>query len=143
MDLKQLAKLPSPFYRVSVKALVFDDQHRLLVGRGSETNDKWEMPGGGWEHTESMEECLARELDEELGADIAKVGSIEFVYRGRSERGWMITRIAVKVELKDFNFGFGAMTDAKFVTKEELLELDFEADEGTIKGCVDQIWLIA
>lgn len=135
-----LSKLPSPFYRVTVKALVFDNQKRLLVGKGEETKDEWEMPGGGLEHDESIEECLKRELEEELGAEIESIGNIAFVYRGRSVRGWMIVRIAIPVKLKSFDFKFGAMTEAKFVAKEELLSLNFAADEGTIKEQTSKIW---
>lgn len=50
--------LPSTYYRVSLKALIFDTQNRLLVLRGE--NGKWELPGGGWEHGESVEACLRR-----------------------------------------------------------------------------------
>jgi hypothetical protein len=56
----------SPFYRVSVKALVFDRDGRLLVVQ--EPDGLWEVPGGGWEHGESFEKCLARELAEEIMA---------------------------------------------------------------------------
>jgi ADP-ribose pyrophosphatase YjhB (NUDIX family) len=140
MDLATLSKLPSPFYRVTVKALIFDDQNRLLVGLGEEDSEGWEMPGGGLEHDESIEECVKRELEEELGAEVESVGKIQFVYRGRSQRGWMICRIALPVKLKSFNFKYGQMTTSKFLNKEELLNLDFAADEGTIKTCVDQIW---
>jgi 8-oxo-dGTP diphosphatase len=62
---------PSPFYRVSVKALVFDRDGRLLVVQ--EPDGLWEVPGGGWEHGESFEECLARELAEEVGAQLLGV----------------------------------------------------------------------
>lgn len=140
MDLKQLSQLPSPFYRVSVKALIFDDQNRLLVGRGEETDDLWEMPGGGWEHDEDIKDCVERELDEELGIKAASIGPIEFIYRGRSIRGWMIVRVAVKVTLVDFNFKYGVMTESRFVDKNELMQLEFAADEDTIKDQVDLIW---
>ena len=59
-------KLPSPFYRVSLKAIVLDHQERLLLGQAD--NGNWEVPGGGWEHPETLERGLRRELLEELGA---------------------------------------------------------------------------
>jgi 8-oxo-dGTP pyrophosphatase MutT (NUDIX family) len=49
--------LPSTFYRVSIKALVFDDRNRLLVGlTKDEEAPGWEIPGGGWEHDETFEQ---------------------------------------------------------------------------------------
>jgi len=135
-----LSKLPSPFYRGTIKAIILDDKKRLLVGRGEETSDKWEIPGGGFEHDESLEECVKREIREELGVDIARVEKVAFVYRGKSVHGWTVLRVAVPVQLKNYDFKFGVMTEAKFVTKEELMSLDFAADEGTIKDYVDLIW---
>jgi 8-oxo-dGTP pyrophosphatase MutT (NUDIX family) len=65
------SEVPTPFYRVSVKALVFDSGGRLLVVQ--EPAGHWELPGGGWEHGETLEQCLARELQEELGARLRSV----------------------------------------------------------------------
>ncbi|HEX5448341.1 MAG TPA: NUDIX hydrolase [Candidatus Saccharimonadales bacterium] len=141
MDIVQLKKLPSPFYRCSVKAIILDDQGRLLIGRGN--NDEiqgWEMPGGGWEYGESIEECLRREIKEELGAEIGEIGEVFATYRGRSRHGWMIVRIAVRVKLKNHDFKYGAMTEAKLVTREELMNIEFDAEEGTVKTIADKIW---
>ena len=142
MDVKNLLKeLPSPFYRVSVKAIILDHQNRLLIGKGDSGEIVgWEVPGGGWEHGESIESCLKRELREELGARLESVGDILFVYRGRSNHGWMITRLAFPVKLKNFDFRYGDMTESKFVTKDELQQIEFDAEEGTIKDYANKIW---
>ncbi len=58
-------KYPNTFYRVSIKALIKNDKGEVLVVK--EHQDKWELPGGGLDHGESVHECLARELREELG----------------------------------------------------------------------------
>jgi ADP-ribose pyrophosphatase YjhB (NUDIX family) len=139
-DYSTLRDLPSPFYRVVVKAIILDGQKRLLVGRGEDGATGWELPGGGFEHDEAMPECVRRELLEELGAEVADIGNVMFFYRGRSKHGWMIVRLAVPVKLKNYDFKFGDMKEAKFVTKSELLNLDFDAEEGTIKDCVHYIW---
>ena len=55
-DLKQLVGLPSPFYRVAAKAIIFDDQQRMLMVFTDDGNP--EVPGGGWEHDESFEDML-------------------------------------------------------------------------------------
>lgn len=55
-------------YRVSAKALIKDDQNRLLLIK--EGNDSGlELPGGGIEHGETATQALKRELQEELGVE--------------------------------------------------------------------------
>jgi ADP-ribose pyrophosphatase YjhB (NUDIX family) len=135
-----LSKLPSPFYRGTIKAIILDEHQQLLVGAGEESNTGWEIPGGGLEHDETIEDCLKREIMEELGVEVEKIGQVAFIYRGKSVHGWMILRVAMPVELKSTDFKFGDMKAAKFVTRDEFLSLDFAADEGTIKTCVDFIW---
>jgi 8-oxo-dGTP pyrophosphatase MutT (NUDIX family) len=124
--------LPSTFYRVTAKALIFDDQQRLLVGRTSFGD--WEIPGGGWEHDESFEECLRREVKEDIG-------SPQFVYRGRSSHGWFTIRIIVTASIKNHDFVCGdGITQAKFVSRDEFLTLKFGSSEEGILEHADQIW---
>lgn len=63
----QEGKYPNTFYRVSVKALIRNDNGEVLVIK--EHQDKWELPGGGLDHGESVHEGLRRELIEELGIE--------------------------------------------------------------------------
>jgi len=60
----QQGKYPNTFYRVSVKALIKDQDGNILVVK--EHQDKWELPGGGLDQGESVHDCLKRELLEEL-----------------------------------------------------------------------------
>lgn len=117
-----------------------DESNQLLVGKGEEDDSGWELPGGGFEHDESIEECLNRELNEELGAKIKSIGKVSFIYRGKSVHGWTILRIAIPVKLKNYDFKYGDMKAAKFVNKDELMALNFAADEGTIKDYANYIW---
>lgn len=57
---------PSTFYRVSLKAVIRDGQGRVLVNKEGDC-DTWSLPGGGWDHGETEQEALARELREEVG----------------------------------------------------------------------------
>ncbi|HEX3082522.1 MAG TPA: NUDIX hydrolase [Candidatus Saccharimonadia bacterium] len=59
---------PIQLYRVSVKALIRDDQDRLLLVK--EGGSHWELPGGGLDHHETIEEALRRELREETTLDL-------------------------------------------------------------------------
>lgn len=58
-------KYPNTFYRVSAKAVIRSAAGEVLVVK--EHQDKWELPGGGLDHGESVHDCLQRELCEELG----------------------------------------------------------------------------
>jgi 8-oxo-dGTP pyrophosphatase MutT (NUDIX family) len=135
-----LAALPSPFYRVAAKALIFDDQNRLLLAVSN--TGRYEIPGGGWEHDESFEECLRREIQEELGVAIAKLSPIQFVFQGVGVHGWHVLRLVARVEVDSYNFRpADDMVDVQFVTKAELLAADNldPADVG-IRACIDHIW---
>lgn len=51
-------------FPVSVKGVVVRD-HRVVLLRNE--RNEWELPGGKLESSESPEECVAREIEEELG----------------------------------------------------------------------------
>lgn len=75
------SKYPSTFYRVSVKALVRNDQGHVLVCK--ENSDNWSLPGGGIDHGEDVLTALSRELQEELGVSgilTAKPSSVATFY---------------------------------------------------------------
>lgn len=57
-------QIKSPYYRVSVKAKINFNGKILLV---QEDGKKWDLPGGGIEHYETIDEALKRELTEEIG----------------------------------------------------------------------------
>jgi 8-oxo-dGTP pyrophosphatase MutT (NUDIX family) len=130
----------SPFYRVSVKALIFDDQNRLLVFQDSA--GEFEMPGGGWEHDETLAECIARELYEEMRVKPQHIGDVRFVYTGPHDNGYHKCVIVVPVTLiaHDFQPTDDDLVAAKFITKEEFSELPFQFNEKAVKAYADKIW---
>jgi 8-oxo-dGTP diphosphatase len=134
---------PESFYRVSVKALIYDTQHRLLMYKDDQ--GRWEVPGGGWDHGETFEQCIVRELTEEIHATDIKVGALKFFYRGVTLSGYPKVNLAIAVsisssELRPSKDGTVDLVEAKFVTKEEFLALPFQAGEELIAAHVDQIW---
>jgi ADP-ribose pyrophosphatase YjhB (NUDIX family) len=132
--------IPSPFYRVSIKALIFDEQKRLLVI--GINNGTWEIPGGGWEFDENIKECLNREFQEELGVSLSGVESAPVAfYEGTNKRGYRSLKLVVTANLATNGFVYGEdVVEAKFVTKSELLALNMESDEAGIKQFSDRIW---
>jgi 8-oxo-dGTP diphosphatase len=130
----------SPFYRVSVKALIFDDQHRLLVFQDDE--GAYEMPGGGWEHGETLKECITRELYEEMRITPSHIGEVQFVYSGLHDTGYMKCVIVVPVTITshDFQPTDDDLVAARFVTRDEFSELPFQFNEKAVLDYADQIW---
>lgn len=137
-DYSILRHLPSPFYRVSVKAIIFDGNNRLLVGKTPKGT--WEIPGGGFAHNENIQECLNRELKDEFGIGLATLGRVVCFYRGMNTRGYASLKICLQAHLESYSFKYGDLVDAQFITKKELLDLPMEQDEIGIKDCVNLIW---
>jgi ADP-ribose pyrophosphatase YjhB (NUDIX family) len=71
-------QLPSN-YRVSLKALIRDNEGRILLVK--EGSDQWGLPGGGPDHGETVDEGLRRELREEIGAEIASRSELPVLVR--------------------------------------------------------------
>lgn len=60
--------IPTCFYRVSVKALIIDDEWRFLLSK--EKNWVWDLPGGWLDEWESISDGLKREIKEEMWLDV-------------------------------------------------------------------------
>jgi 8-oxo-dGTP diphosphatase len=56
-------------FRIGVNALIFDEGRVLLAHRRD--IDWWNLPGGGMELNETVEEAIRREVREETGLEIA------------------------------------------------------------------------
>jgi len=83
--------MPDSAVIVVVAAIVEDDGRFLLSRRlaGTHLAGTWEFPGGKCEAGETHEECLARELREELGVDALVGGEVlvtEHAYPERTVR---------------------------------------------------------
>lgn len=63
--------LLSPKFTVGVVALLRDNEDRILLLRHTYRLARpWGLPGGGLKPGESLEECLRRELREEIGMEV-------------------------------------------------------------------------
>ena len=61
--------LPENFYRVSAKALITDKEWKFLLIKSPQSKC-WDLPGGGIDFWEIPEECLRREIREEMRLEI-------------------------------------------------------------------------
>ncbi len=91
----------------------------LVVKEGQ---DFWSLPGGGLEHGESAQDCLTREIQEEIGLNDAQIHEIVYattVYLDQRDI-WM-TWIVYKAQVSPSDFVFGdGVTDAKYIDIKEI-----------------------
>lgn len=100
------------------------DNKIFVTQRGyGEFKDWWEFPGGKIEEGETPEECLKREIKEELEADIninKYLCTVEYDYPNfHLKMGCFIC------SLIDGHLELVEAEDAKFITKDKLDNIDF------------------
>jgi 8-oxo-dGTP diphosphatase len=122
---------------VQVVAAIFQKDGKILVGQRTPDQShplKWEFPGGKVEPGESLEQALARELEEELGIQGAAgdlITRYPFTYPGKAPIELIFFRV------RDFsgepqNLIFH---DLRWHPRFELATLDFvEGDREFIHG---------
>jgi 8-oxo-dGTP pyrophosphatase MutT (NUDIX family) len=117
------SQIPDCFYRVSIKALILDENGRFLLSR--EDNGKWDFPGGGYEFDDkNPQEALAREIREEMGLEVTSVADIPsyFVTVHKKER-FYFANVFYKTTVKDLNITpSDECEEAQFFTVEEALQ---------------------
>lgn len=136
------ARAPSraiPHYDVSAAAVLRDDEV-LVAQRHPESflGGLWEFPGGKREADESLEECLVREMKEELDVDV-EVGeqflSLQHVYSH-----FRITLYAFRCRLKDGTPRCVECADFRWVKPQELDDLPMAVTDRQIADAVQE-WM--
>jgi 8-oxo-dGTP pyrophosphatase MutT (NUDIX family) len=140
-DVAPASEVPTPFYRVSVKAIVFDAEDRLLVVQ--ERAGHWELPGGGWEHGETLEQCVRREFREELGASLGPIDlSSQRAWTGQSaHRCYHRLKLTVRATLDPTAMApRDEILAARWVMPVEFGTLTIAAGDGPLREHVLAIW---
>jgi len=114
-------ELPNGYYRVSIKGLILDETRKKFAVI-LEDNGLWELPGGGLDHDESYEECLKREVKEEMGLTITKVATNpSYFLVGKNMKGRWSVNVVFEIEVKDLNFiPSDECQEIKFISPEEV-----------------------
>lgn len=119
-------EIPKCFYRVSVKALVFDEsKEKFLIMK--ESSGVWDIPGGGLDWGESYKNELKREIREEMGLETEWISDKPsyFVTAKRGETDFWMANVIYEVKLKNLDFTpSDECVELKFVSKEEVQDYD-------------------
>jgi len=118
-----------------VTAAVMEKDGKILIARrcrGDHLAHKWELPGGKLEPNETPEECLQRELREELGIETAIgdwVASSDYEYSHMKIRlmVYRVRHVSGAITVRDHEA-------IAWVSRDELAHFDFsEADKPIIR----------
>ena len=117
-----IPQIPDCFYRVSVKALIFDEEKRFLLVK--EDNGFWELPGGGLDFGENPQEGIKRELLEEMGVKTTFIAEKpSYFLTTKNFKNIHIANILYETKIENLNFTPSAeCVEIKFFTKEEVLQ---------------------
>jgi len=133
-------EIPDAFYRISIKVLVKNLDDTLLVVQDT-TNGTWEVPGGGLDHGETIEQTAKREIQEELGVALSKFGKEPIaITLGQHPNNYLTLMLYYWGELSNYNFTLEEKFKSRFVGPDEFLGLEMLDDESPIKQHAAKIW---
>lgn len=121
-------------------AIIMQNQKVLCVQRSKhmESPLKWEFPGGKVEANESPEECLVREIQEELGLTIEILEKLPNNVHSYSEK-LTINLLPYLCRIQTGNIFLKEHRQGKWMERNRLLDLDWaEADLPVVKNFLNR-----
>lgn len=111
---------------IPVTAAVIEKEGMVLIARKPFPfkNPYWEFPGGKAEEGETLEECLKREIREELGIEI-KVGECLCAEKHIVDHSKAITLYAFRAEYVNGDVFLSDHEEIRWVKPENLLQYKF------------------
>ena len=112
---------------IRVTAAILKKDGKILIGKRKTGDDLfsglWEFPGGKVEEGESPEECMARELKEELDIEVV-VGELITSNKHKYPQG-IFELLAYRVKHISGNIVLNDHEEIKWVTANEMSNFDF------------------
>ena len=127
-----------------VTAAIIEYKGLFLIARRAHDQKlagKWEFPGGKVEPGETLQECLKREITEELGVD-AIVGEVLTESHYKYQHGEVLL-VALKTELKSQEIRLTVHDEFQWLTPRQILDLDLAPADipiaNFLKGAVNDL----
>ena len=131
--------LTMPRVLCAVKALILHQGRFLMLKQELGNRFEWDFPGGRMEFGETPEEALRREVKEETGLDVTVSKSIGCYWFFRVKDGDQVICIVyscdatlTEIDLTK-NVTAEASSDFCWVTKEEVLDVEFPVSHESLK----------
>ena len=131
---------PTTFYRVSLKAIIENDNGEVLCVK--ENGSDWTLPGGGLDHGETIAEGLAREMDEEVASGDAPFtyeplgAGTMFLTTKDAWQLWLIYRVKFE-KTPEFSPGIDG-DEVAFINPKQFKNSEWRAQQLIYKWCVDR-----
>jgi 8-oxo-dGTP diphosphatase len=128
---------PNP--KIVIAAVIEKDGLILIARRkeGKQHAGKWEFPGGTLEEGETDEQCLRRELQEELAAT-AEVGDLFCSSEYRYTPDYTIRLLAYRATVSSDTFKLNDHEEVRWVKPTDLVDYDFpEADKPIVEKLIE------
>ncbi len=113
-------------------ALIFRDGKLLIAQRktGSHLGGLWEFPGGKREPRETFEECLVREIREELGMEISVGDLFKEIFHDYPEKTVHLKFFACKILAREpQKIG---VEDFRWIEQSQLADFEFPAADARL-----------
>lgn len=117
-----------------VIAAVIEKDGCILIAkrkRGKQHPGKWEFPGGTLEQGETHEQCLKRELQEELAVAV-EVGDIVCMSEYRYTSDWTIRLFAYRATIISGDLTLNDHEEIRWVEPAGLTKYDFPEADGPV-----------
>lgn len=130
----------SPSVKHLVACALIEKEGRILLAQrkeGMKLGLKWEFPGGKLEEGESVEECIVREIKEELNLDIAVLYRMKENYHSYEYAGIHLFPCVCVVTGGELLLRDHA--EVRWITPEEIFSYDLaEADIPVARAYLDR-----
>lgn len=115
-------EIPDNFYRTSIKALILDENRKFLLSK--EEDGRWDFPGGAMHFGENYKETLKREIFEETGLVVTKIGERpKYFLAFKNTRNYWVTNIFFETEVKNLEITHSdECVEVRFFNKSEALK---------------------
>ena len=118
--------MQSSDYRISIKALILDKTRTKFLAIKNDKG-KWNLPGGGIDPGETIEECVKREVMEETGLRVTFVASKESYFISGARNDGVLTALPFHItSVADFNYTKTPdCVEMRFIEAKDMKDLDF------------------